>query len=95
MKIAQILLLIFSLSLPVAGTAYPRNYYYSKPTITYCNFKHCQCHYCKPSSNYYYCDYCYDAYEGCPECDRDMGKIFLISTIIVAAAYLVDRVINS
>lgn len=97
MKLARVLLLIFSLSLPVTGIAYP-SYYSSKPKVskvTYCTSKHCHCSYCDPYAYGYYCTYCYDSHYGCPECDREAGKIIIIGTIIAAAAYLINRVINS
>lgn len=94
MKLTRILVLLFSLSLPAIGIAYPT--YSHRPTathVTYCNAKHCP--YCHPTHYGYYCDYCHDYYEGCPECNKDAGKLFLIGVIIVAAAYLIDQVWHS
>lgn len=96
MKLARVLLLIFSLSLPVTGIAYP-SYYSPKPKVSkvYCNAKHCKCSYCDPYEYAYYCPYCYDSYYGCPECDKVAGKLFLIGAIIAGASYLINKVINS
>lgn len=90
MKLARILLLIFSLSLPVAGVARP-HYYSPRPkvavTYCYCNSSHCP--YCYPQYSYnYYCTYCHDY--GCPECDKAEAKVLLFALMVAAAAWLIN-----
>lgn len=95
MKFAYLVLLICSLSLPLASSARPR-YYKPKPLIavTYCNCYNSLCPYCYPAYyDYgYYCNYCHN-YDY-PEYDKAAAQIVLIGAIIAAAAYLIDCVLH-